>query len=59
MKKETVGQTQYTMKQMEEKIKDYREIFDVVRLIDKKRMERMEQDCNNKDKLDSCPCYSF
>ena len=59
MKKETVGQNQYTMKQIEEKIKDYREIFDVVRLIDKKRIERMEQDCNNKDKLDPCPCYSF
>lgn len=36
MKKEIVGQKQYTMKQIEEKIKDYREIFDVVRLIDKK-----------------------
>lgn len=59
MKKEIVGQKQYTMKQIEEKIKDYMEIFDVVRLIDKKRMERMELDCDNQDKLDPCPCYSF
>lgn len=49
----------YTMKQIEEKMDDYGQIFDIVRLIDEERISRMENNCDNQDPIDPCPCYSF
>lgn len=49
----------YTMKQVEEKMDDYGQIFDIVRLIDEERISRMENNCDNQDSIDPCPCYSF
>lgn len=50
----------YTMKQVEEKMDDYDQIFDIVRLIDEERISRMENNCDNQeDPIDPCPCYSF
>lgn len=49
----------YTMKQIEEKMDDYGQIFDIVRLIDEERISRMENNCDNQDPIDQCSCYSF
>lgn len=49
----------YTMKQIEEKMDDYGQIFDIVRLIDEERISRMENNCDNQDSIDPCLCYSF
>lgn len=49
----------YTMKQIEEKMDDYGQIFDIVRLIDEERISRMENNSDNQDPIDPCPCYSF
>lgn len=49
----------YTMKQVEEKMDDYGQIFDIVRLIDEERISRMENNCDNQDPIDPCSCYSF
>ena len=49
----------YTMKQVEEKMDDYGQIFDIVRLIDEERISRMENNCDNQDPIHPCPCYSF
>lgn len=49
----------YTMKQVEEKMDDYGQIFNIVRLIDEERISRMENNCDNQDPIDPCPCYSF
>lgn len=49
----------YTMKQIEEKMDDYDQIFDIVRLIDEERISRMENNSDNQDPIDPCPCYSF
>ena len=49
----------YTMKQVEEKMDDYDQIFDIVRLIDEERISRMENNCDNQEPIDPCPCYSF
>lgn len=49
----------YTMKQIEEKMDDYGQIFDIVRLIDEERISRMEKNSDNQDPIDPCPCYSF
>lgn len=49
----------YTMKQIEEKMDDYGQIFDIVRLIDEERISRMENNCDNQDPIDPCPCYLF
>ena len=48
----------YTMKQREEKMDDYGQIFDIVRLIDEERISRMENNSDNQDPIDPCPCYS-
>ena len=49
----------FTRQEIEERMEEYREVFDVVRLIDKETIARMEKDCNHQDKLEPCPCYSF
>ena len=49
----------YTREQIEAKMEEYRNIFDVVRLIDKETIERMEEDSEHRDTLAPCPCYSF
>lgn len=49
----------YTMKQIEEKMDDYGQIFDIVRLIDEERISHMENNCDNQEPIDPCPCYSF
>ena len=49
----------YTMKQIEEKMDDYGQIFDIVRLIDEERISHMENNCDNQEPIDQCPCYSF
>lgn len=49
----------YTMKQVEEKMDDYGQIFDIVRLIDEERISRMENNSDNQDPIDPCQCYSF
>ena len=41
------------------KMDDYGQIFDIVRLIDEERISRMENNCDNRDPIDPCPCYSF
>ena len=48
----------YTMKQIVEKMDDYGQIFDIVRLIDEERISRMENNSDNQDPIDPCPCYS-
>ena len=34
-------------------------LFDIVRLIDEERISRMENNCDNQDPIDPCPCYSI
>lgn len=41
----------YTMKQVEEKMDDYGQIFDIVRLIDEERISRMENNSDNQDPI--------
>lgn len=56
---DNVSKDIYTREQIESKMEEYRQIFDVVRLIDKETIERMENDCEHSDRLVPCPCYSF
>ena len=49
----------YTREQIEAKMEEYRNIFDVVRLIDQETIERMNEDSEHRDTLAPCPCYSF
>ena len=49
----------YTREQIEAKMEEWRRIFDIVRLIDKETVERMEKDNGHQDMVSPCPCYSF
>lgn len=56
---DNVSKDIYTREQIEAKMEDYRQIFDVVRLIDKETIERMNEDGEHRDVIAPCPCYSF
>ncbi len=49
----------YTREQIEAKMEEYWNIFDVVRLIDQETIERMNEDSEHRDTIAPCPCYSF
>ncbi|WP_455721552.1 diguanylate cyclase domain-containing protein [Agathobacter sp.] len=56
---DNVSKDTYTREQIEAKMEEYRQIFDVVRLIDKETIEHMEDDQDNQDRMNPCPCYAF
>lgn len=49
----------YTREEIEAKMEEWRRIFDIVRLIDKETVLRMEKDNGHQDMVSPCPCYSF
>ncbi len=49
----------YTREEIEAKMEEWRRIFDIVRLIDKETVLRMEKDSGHQDMVSPCPCYSF